>query len=207
MKKNWIVSSALFLVVGAVALHFYAIQGKERDIRDIRKIPLQIGEWKARDIAVTEHEYDILETRNLIVREYKNKKGESIHLFIIYSETNRRVCHPPVVCLIGSGITVTNATKEKLVIGGRAFTVNRLLARGAKSEEVLLYWYMLGKEFTEDYLTQQFRWVTGQATGKGLGGAMVRIIAPISGSEEETLKRAKQFIQELLPILTGEEKV
>jgi len=204
MKRNWIVSSFLFVVVGTISFHFYEMQRIEKDIRDIRKIPQSIGEWKANDVPVSDHDYEILETRNLALRRYRNTKGESVDLFVIYSETNRSVCHPPVVCLIGSGINVTKTTKENLSFPGRTLTVNRLLAGEGKSQYVVLYWYMLGKEFTDDYLTQQIRWVAKQAIGKGLGGAMVRIIVPISKSEEESLATAKRFIGELLPILTQE---
>lgn len=204
MKKHWVVSSFLFVVVGAISFHFYQMQRVEKDIRDIREIPMEIGEWKASDVAVSDHDYEILETRNLALRQYRNKKGESVDLFVIYSETNRRVCHPPVVCLIGSGVSVTKTTKESLSFPGQTLTVNRLLAGEGKSQNVVLYWYMLGKEFTNDYFTQQIRWVMKQATGKGLGGAMVRIIVPISKSEEESLITAKRFIGELLPILTQE---
>lgn len=212
MKKHWIVSACLLFCVGAVSFRLYQMQRIEKDLRDIRQLPSEIGEWKAADLAVSERDYEILETRNLILREYHNKKNEPIHLFVIYSETNRRVCHPPVVCLIGSGVTVTKTTKEKISVGGREFTVNRLLAGGGGSpEQLVLYWYMLGGEFTDDYLTQQLRWVMRQATGKGLshsGGAMIRMTTPISGSEEEALKRAKHFLGDLLPALThkGEEQ-
>jgi EpsI family protein len=203
MKKNWVIANLLFLIVGAIAFRYYQMQRLERDLRDIRAIPMQIGEWKAKDIHVSDHDYDILETRNLVLREYENSKGDSIGLFVIYSETNRRVCHPPVVCLIGSGVTVTKTSKETLSLSGQSLPVNRLLAGTGQSNQLVLYWYMLGKEFTGDYFTQQLRWVLKQATGRGgLGGAMVRVIAPVSGSEEETLDQVKGFIQELLPILT-----
>ena len=201
MKKNWVVSGLLLLGVGVIAFHFYQMQRIEKDVRDIRAIPLQIGEWKASEIPVSDHDYDILETRNLVLRRYRNKKGESIDLFVIYSETNRRVCHPPVVCLIGSGITVTKTSKETLSLGGKTFIVNRLLAGTGEQEQLVLYWYLLGKELTDDYFTQQIRWVLRQAAGKGVGGAMIRMITPVSGSEQEALERAKRFLQEFLPVL------
>ena len=205
MKKNWIVSSLLFLVVGAITFHFFQIQRSESDLRDIRLIPMQIGEWTARNLKITEREYEILETENLFSREYQNPQGESMSLFVIYSETNRRVCHPPIVCLIGSGATVAKSTKETLSLSNQELPVNHLVTTVGRREYLVLYWYMLGKEFTNDYFTQQFRWVFKQMTHKGVGGALIRVITPISGTEEETLERAKRFVQELLPILTKEE--
>ena len=206
LKKNWMVAGLIFLVVGVIAFHYYEMQRKEKDLRDIRQIPKEIGEWKASDIPVSDHDYDILETRNLVLRKYQNKKGEPVDLFLIYSETNRRVCHPPVVCLIGSGVTVTKTTKETVSVAGRTFAVNRLTAGAGKEEQLVLYWYLLGKDFTDDYFAQQTRWVMKQAMGKGVGGAMIRVMTPIAGNEEKALERAKEFIGGLIPILT-EEKV
>ena len=207
MKKNWIVSTALLFGVGMIAFHFYQMQRLEKDVRDIRHLPIQIGEWKAREIPVQDHDYEILETRNLVLRDYRDKKDESVRLFVIYSETNRRVCHPPVVCLIGSGFQVTQSEKETLSLAGRTFTVNRLVAKGEKKDQLVLYWYMLGKDFTDGYLSQQIRWVLRQAAGKGVGGAMIRIVTPISTDEQEAFERAKRFIQELLPVLIQEKLV
>ena len=216
MKKQWVVSVLLLFIVGMVAFRFYQMQRLEKDVRDIREIPIKIGQWKAQELPVKEHDYEILETRNLVLRDYRDKEGESVHLFVIYSETNRRVCHPPVVCLIGSGFQVTKSEKETLSLAGRTFTVNRLIAKGAKKDQLVLFWYMLGDEFTDDYVTQQLRWVlkqalyrsgTGQATGKPLGGAMIRIVAPITDDEAQAFERAKRFLQELLPILIQEQHV
>ena len=205
MKKNWVVCNALLLVVGAVAFHFYQLQRVEKDIRDIREMPAAIGEWRAKDLLVREHDYDILETRNLVLRDYENSKGESVHLFVIYSETNRRVCHPPVVCLIGSGVTLTRSSKEKLTLAGKTFTVNRVVGKSGTDEQVVLYWYMLGNEFTDSYVGQQLRWVAKQATGKNLGGAMIRVNTSIlEDGEGKAMERAKRFIQDLLPILLAQ---
>lgn len=203
-RSSWVISTLLLLIVGAVSFRFYQIQSAASDVRDIRELPRQIGEWRAEDLEVTERAYEILETRNLISREYRNPKGETLNLFVIYSETNRRVCHPPVVCLIGSGATVTRDAKGTLSLSDRTIPVNHLVVESAGQSKLVLYWYMLGKEFTEDYFTQQFRWVLAQATGKGPGGALVRIIAPMSGSEEETLEGLSRFVRDLLPYLTEE---
>ncbi len=207
MKKNWVVSTILFIIVGAISLHFYQIQRATHDTRDIRKIPMELGGWQARNIQVTDREYEVLETRNLISREYRNGKGESMSLFVIYSETNRRVCHPPVVCLIGSGATVNQSGRSFLSFPEKEIPVNTLMVQSGNQKNLVLYWYMLDESFTEDYFTQQFRWVIRQAMGHRGGGALIRVVTPLHGTEEETLERVKEFIQELLPHLTEEKKV
>jgi len=205
MRKHWFVSITLFLIVGFISLHFYQIQRIEEDLRDVREIPMKIGEWTSKDLTVTDREYEILETENLIVREYQHPNGSVINLFVIYSETNRRVCHPPVVCLIGSGAEVTQTSKGSLALSNQTIPVNHIVVESGGNERLVLYWYMLGDEFTDDYFTQQLRWVFKQSTGhlkRGVGGALIRMITPMVGTEEETLANVQGFVEELVLLLT-----
>lgn len=205
-RFNGIVASILLLTVGTISFRFYQMQRLEKDSRDIRHLPMSFGEWSAKELTLTEREYEILETRNLVSREYRNPKGEQMNLFVIYSETNRRVCHPPIACLIGSGATVTHNSKRPFSLSNQDLPVNYLTTRDGDKRYVVVYWYMLGREFTEDYFTQQIRWVLRQAGGKGVGGALVRIITPLSGTEEETVERVRRFVETLLPHLTQEKR-
>ena len=98
------------------------------DSLDIRIFPYVVGEWQGKELQVTEKEYDILETRNLISREYISSSDEKVYLFIIYSETNRGVFHPPEVCMMGGGVKIVDKRSEKIDARGYRFSVNKLYA-------------------------------------------------------------------------------
>ena len=129
MKNNtigFVVIIALTVITGFFSLNLYFQQRSAQDKLDIRMFPYVVGEWQGKDITVTEEDYQILETRNLISREYARPNGDTLHLFIIYSETNRAVFHPPEVCFIGSGIKILDKKRENIVRGQSSFDVNKL---------------------------------------------------------------------------------
>ena len=73
-------------------LRFFSYLPTSADIAlktKITNFPKEFGDWTSTEIAISERDYEILETRNLFVRDYKNKKLEiSIYLlneiFITY---------------------------------------------------------------------------------------------------------------------------
>ena len=80
----------------------------------ITDFPKVIRGWKAQDIPLDERVYELLETKNLIMRNYINKQGDSINCYIIYSQDNRKVAHPPEICLQGEGATVVEKTAMQI---------------------------------------------------------------------------------------------
>jgi len=162
-------------------------------------IPKTIGEWSATDIPLLERDYQILETRNLIMREYKNPAGEVVYLYIIYSEGNRKVAHPPEVCFMGSGATIVNKTPLQL---NQSIVANKLNIEKDDLQQVVLYWFRAGNLNTDKYSKQQTQFVLNRLLRKRTSGAMIRISTDIKdGKEEPALQRVKSFTAELVPLL------
>ena len=99
---------------GILSLNQYFKERVSRDKADIRSFPYVVGDWKGKDLEIKDYEYKMLETRNLISREYINSSNQKLCLFIIYSETNRSVFHPPEVCMLGSGVTIVDKQLEMI---------------------------------------------------------------------------------------------
>ena len=78
------------LVIGGVAA-FLSYMPERFDTTGKIKMsdfPKTVGEWQSTDVPLSDNDYKILETKNLIMRDYKNSKGDSVYLYIIYSENN-----------------------------------------------------------------------------------------------------------------------
>ena len=117
MNKNtlgYILIVALLIMASFFSINLFFKEKTSHDILNIAKLPYRIGNWVGKDLEVTEKEYRILETRNLVFREYSNPSGDKLFLFLIYSETNRSVFHPPEVCLIGSGLNIVDKRQEEI---------------------------------------------------------------------------------------------
>ncbi len=192
----------MLLVTAFFSLNMYLREKTAHDRLNISVFPDDVMGWRGRDLQVTEKEYAILETRNLVSREYKSASGEKLFLFIIYSETNRAVFHPPEVCLIGSGVEIVDKRAEKVLVGNRSITTNKLyLERKGSFKELVLYCYKAGDIYTDNFLLQQSYLALHQIFGRQIPGATIRVSMPLTGREENVLPAMKKFLAETMIIL------
>lgn len=161
--------------------------------------PINIGQWQGKDIPLSEKDYEILETRNLIMREYKNPRGESIYLYIIYSEGNRKVAHPPEICLTGGGLNILDKASIQLTPSIRA--VKMLMEKG-DFRQVVVYWYKAGDAYTDQYLKQQLKIALGNTMGKKISGAMIRVSTNVKDNDDKSaLSLIQSFVSQIEPLL------
>jgi EpsI family protein len=197
MNKNtisYVILIALLIVTSVVSIRLFLYQKSEHDALDVRTFPYAIDDWRGKDLEITEREYKILETRNLIFREYINSKNEKIYIFVIYSETNRSVFHPPEACLIGSGITINDIKSEKIEMGKKEFLTNKLYLEKNGEKDIALYCYKAGNLYTDNFYLQQIYFTLNQLFGKRRGGATIRASMPVD-NEEANLATLKGFMR------------
>ena len=201
MKKiniSFIVLIAMLTISGVFSFNLFMRQRAQKDLLDIHKFPLQFGEWKGKDFQITDMEYRILETRNLISREYVNPAGEKIYLFIVYSETNRSVFHPPEVCLVGSGVEIVDKRPEEVRLGSRSFSANKLFVGKGKANLLVLYCFKAANLYTDSYPLQQAYFAMHQLFGRRTQGATIRVSMPLVKDEQATLSKAKDFLVQII---------
>lgn len=204
IDKNTIGFVALVvMLIGAatVSLGLFTREMKAHDKLDVHTFPMTVGEWKGTELSITEKEYDILETRNLISREYTNRAGGKLYLLIIYSETNRSVFHPPEVCMIGSGLCITDKQVDNFDVGNKTFTTNKLFAEKGKFREVILNSYKAGNIYTSNFYLQQSRLALSQIFSRSVPGATLRVSMTVGESQEKSLATLKSFLSKAAVIL------
>lgn len=198
--KDIVIVIVILLIAGIFSSFSYFNRIKPADAEtDIASFPKVVGEWQGEDILISERDYELLETRNLIMRDYTNPGGESVNLYIIYSQDNRKVAHPPEICLQGGGATVTDKTAVQV---SDNVTATRMVLERDTSRQLVLYWYKLGEENTNFFLGQQLRMEFGRIFGKKFSIAMIRVMTVLEdGKEEEALERLKEFSLTIMPLL------
>lgn len=165
----------------------------------VEKFPTTVGEWTSTEIPLSERDYEILETKNLFMRDYENSKGQVVNFYLIYSEDNRKVSHPPEVCYMGSGVTIADKTQTQITDSIRA---NKLLVEMADSRQIVVYWYKAGDLHTNNYLRQQLKTVIDRTFGKRTSGALIRLSVDLKdGDEDAGLELIRSFFAEVEPIL------
>ena len=199
---GYITIIVLLVLTSAFSLNLFLRQRTDHDNLDIRTFPHTVGAWEGEDLEIQEYEYKILETRNLISRRYTNSAGEKLYLFIIYSETNRSVFHPPEVCFIGSGVTVNDKQTEYITsLGKSGFSTNKLYLEKNGSRQIALYSYKVGDFYTDNFYIQQTHFALNQLFGKKRGGATIRVSMSIGETEEQTIASLKGFMKEVVVLL------
>ena len=133
MKKSsisYFVLILIFGITGAMAWNLFLKEYRGEDTINIAVFPREINLWSAEEYPITEREYEVLETRNVFVREYTSPKGQKVMLFVVYSQNNRKISHPPEVCYTGGGHSVLSKTPLVIEVDGepRPLKVNKLLS-------------------------------------------------------------------------------
>lgn len=199
-NKNFIIVLLILVVVAALgSLSYLPAKFDTAPGIEIKNIPKTIGDWSATDIPLSERDYEILETKNLIMRDYKNQNGGIVYAYIVYSEDNRKVSHPPEVCFMGSGATIVN--KSALQIN-KLITANKMIVEKGDTQQIVAYWYRAGNWNTNKYLKQQIQTVINRLFGKRASGALVRLSTDIDkDGEAGAIRRIRSFASQLIPLL------
>ena len=166
------------------------------------RIPLEIGAWEGRDLEIGPETRQILETDDVIQRNYRHPlhRQSTVQLAVVFSPRNRRVAHPPEVCYTAAGWEMSAKRIEQyddvpemvrltLSIGGR--------------EDLVLYCYLAGEDFTADYLRQQWNIVRNAITRESTSSALIRFSTTVQRdeSEEEAEARMLEFVRAAMPVL------
>ncbi len=161
--------------------------------------PKTIGEWTSEDIPLSERDHELIETKNLIMRNYKNRGGDIVNLYIIYSQGNRNVSYPPEIRLQGQGETITNKSSVQIT---NSIEATKLIIEKDISRELVVYWYEAGKLNTNSYLKQQIKIVIDRMFGKKISVALIRLLTEIKNEKEDVaLTKIKTFCALIEPLL------
>ena len=199
-NKSFIIVAIILIAVafGSISAYMPARFDAAAETR-VENFPRQFGEWSSRDIEVDARTYENLETTNLFVREYTNPEGEAVYLYIVYSEDNRKVSHPPEVCMLGSGLTVADKSQVQLTEDIKA---TRIFVEKGEITEMIVYWYKAGDLNTDKYLKQQLKVVVDRLSGKRTSCALVRLSALIQNQDQDAaFNLLRRFAVEIEPLL------
>jgi EpsI family protein len=154
-------------------------------------------------MTITDFEYEILETRNAFSRQYTNAKGQSVFVFIVYSQNNRKVSHPPEICYTGGGLSILEHVVVPFKLNPNTdFLVNRLQLETGAYRSNAYYWFKVGDTFTPTYWKQQFLIASKTLLGKPSSSAMVRLSVDIEkGDSQQAEHLAQSFAKTILPLL------
>jgi EpsI family protein len=198
LKSAYPVLIGVLLVFTALSLDIGTLYKKTPGNVNLNQIPYKIGSWRGTAIPIEEQVSAILETDSVLMREYK-KGSDKIWLAIVYYKDSRVALHLPESCYTGEGSQIVETGVETIAMD---LAANRLLVKGDKGNQIILYYFDTGGYKTSHY--QSFRWhmILNQLNHRPNSGALVRFSIGYNAKDIETnLKKLKEFIKEAAPII------
>lgn len=205
LKSKTITIQLCLLVSLILTFNLYFRAAFREDSISIDSFPRTIGTWVSKDLPISKEDLSILETKNAFVRRYTNTEGGGeIYLFLVYSQYNRKVAHPPEICYLGSGVSITENVHDPIRVEYNNLTIptNRLKLLRKKFEHIAFYWFKVGNKFTSNYWEQQLLIALNALFGQTKGSALIRISADVNSADQgEAIRNIKAFTNLITPAL------
>ncbi len=203
-ENPYLIIVSLFLISAAISWQLYFKVYSQKDTKSIHTFPREIAGWTAEELPIADKEKAILETDNVFTRRYTSPQGEEIYLFIVYSQNNRKVSHPPEVCYTGSGATILSNIHDSFSADSTALKdikVNRVTVEQGRERQIFFYWFKVGDAFTPNYWKQQGLIALKSFRGQPSSSALIRISTPAQNErdDENATRRLKGFSRIILP--------
>jgi len=202
LSKKYLLILILFTASAILSWHLYFKDYLQKDTVDINKFPKQIGEWQSEELPLTEEEYAILETHNIVSRRYRAPGNKEIYLLMVYSQSNRKVSHPPEICYTGGGVSILSSTHDFVPIAEKNLLIdaNKLSLELRGARQIAFYWFKVGNGFTPNYWKQQGLIAIKSLLGQPSSSALIRIASDVKDEDDAaTTKLIKDFTQAIVP--------
>jgi EpsI family protein len=208
MTNRWAYASLLVFFLLAAAFTQYLTTASEHERVPARaslsELPDSLSDWRQQEAqTLTPGALRELGADDYVSRTYVNERGAVAFLFVAYysSQRQRKTYHSPQNCLPGAGWTLGEHRLHAL--GDASRPINEYLIEKDSAQMLALYWYHgRGRVVASEYWG---RWYTlcDAVARRRTDGALIRVIVPLTGGENETQARADglQFAQTLAPLL------
>lgn len=166
---------------------------------DVHAFPKTIGKWNASG-SDEKLPKEVLggwgvSAKDFLARNYTDDQGEHINLMVVYKGRDRRNWHLSEMCFSGSGYNVAQSRTD--IPYGSASSAVKLVAEDPNSgtKEIALYWFAQGAHGESNFLKQQLDMALTRVRPSKQGWAFVRVVSPVTISEEDTIRMLKDFIK------------
>jgi EpsI family protein len=182
----------------------------------LSRMPTVIEDLVAQDLPLEEDVLAVLGKGDFLNRIYSVPAARAVSmqpssaypvsLFIGYFATQRtgQSIHSPQHCLPGAGWTFESSRYASLEdIQGKRFNVGEYVINNGESRQFVIYWYQAhGRSIANEYKAKAYMLADAIRFNR-TDGALVRVITPISSSEQiaDARKRAVLFTTHMTPYL------
>jgi EpsI family protein len=204
--RRFAVLFILILAGGTVVNAWNFLGEKSVERKELKAFPKQVGEWAQTggDEKFDNETMAVLRASDYLLRNYRSPDGRTMNFYVGYyaSQRDGATYHSPLNCLPGSGWTMKEPGKITISPEGREpFVANRYLIQNGDHKELLIYWYQgRGRSTASEYWGKVYT-VIDSVRLRRSDAAMVRIITPVQGPDDDALVAAGQLAAQISTIL------
>jgi EpsI family protein len=171
-------------------------------------IPLVLAGWHGHDIEISEAEQRVAGMSSFVLRYYTPERepetarmgGRDFSVYVGYydQQYQGKTIHSPKNCLPGGGWEPLTSSRERIETPLGVIPVSRYLIGNGRAKSVVLYWYQgRGRVQANEYVV---KWdlLRDQALHGRSDEALVRVIVPVTTSEEAAYQQAVRVARELV---------
>ena len=200
--------AALFLIGAGLVSGFVAPQ-QDLELRSPLQsvVPDQIGEFLGEDQELSEVEERVAGVSNYLLRVYSRSRSLGTDWFSLYvgfygSQMQGRTIHSPKNCLPGSGWEpLRSVVADIYPAEGMHTQVNRYILQRESERVLVLYWYQGRGRVAHSEYGVKFDLLRDAALKRRTDEALVRIVVPVTNTEENAFVRARELAERVIPTL------
>lgn len=189
--------AALALVATTLLRAPVATAGASR----VAKLPVALAGWSSRDVPLIERHYELLETRDVVLRDFAAADGSAAVLACVaVAGPAHKAAHPPEICYRGQGWTIEQQQEWQLALAGRVRPFQELVVAQGGERLLVWSWYRVGDEETESWWREQWLALAARVARDDAPAALLRFSTPLGreGIDAARLRLAR-FLAQFLP--------
>ena len=166
----------------------------------LASLPSELQGYRSVDREISKAEQQVAGMSSYMLRAF----GDSLLAFSVYvgyydKQVQGKTIHSPKNCLPGAGWEVVAATEEWIDVPGGRNPVNRYMLVNKGQKAVVYYWYQgRGRVEANEYRVK-LQLLRDAALRGRTEEALVRVVVPVLGSQDEAVALARRVSAQLMP--------
>lgn len=200
MIKRIIFISFITATAAFIVLYFNQMEPIKNE--QLFEFPLQIGQWNGVDVPMEDRIFESLETPYAILKNYTNDQNIKINFVIVWYDDKEIAFHSAAACLGGLGDRVKEDTTYNFQLdNGQNINVGRIVTEKFLSQYLVLYYYINDGYITGNQIDLRRNVIKKRLMFQRTSAAFVRIMMPVTGSQENSEQLIEDFLELTLPLV------
>ncbi|MGQ9697369.1 MAG: exosortase C-terminal domain/associated protein EpsI [Armatimonadota bacterium] len=197
-KANYLLICLLIGAAAVVQSHSGSDHRASSRRVELSGVPTSFMGWSSRELNLGPDSMKLLEPDAVLWRLYTDPTGLPLEFLVVFGH-QKKTFHSPGFCLPGGGWEVTAKRSAVLHIDSIPVHAAVLQLQRDRHRQLAIYWFVHRKSTTPSVVRHNVNMLLSRIAHREAGGALVRVLLPITSTEEEAIQRATAFLSKIYP--------